>query len=341
MASVRSIDASEVWSTSCFTRRARPKPSQIFETYWRFAAERQEIFFRRLQGNEFPWTRDKILREFKFTNAYRACDRVSQFLIRNVLYKGSQAPAEVFFRTILFKLFNKVETWCLLRDSLGEITTHTFDVEIYDKVLTSAMNRGDRIYSAAYIMPAACRSDGMRKHRSHLNLLKQMLRDNAPARLTEQKSIAGCFDLLRTFPMMGRFLAYQYAVDLNYSSMLDFSEMEFVVPGPGASAGMTKCFDTLGEFNEADVIRMVTDEQHVNFERYGLEFKSLWGRPLQLIDCQNLFCEVDKYARRAHPERNGLSGRHKIKQLFRPKRETIDYWFPPKWQINDKVENVG
>ena len=28
-----------------------------------------------------------------------------------------------------------------------------------------------------------------------------------------------------------------------------------------------------------------------------VEFRDLWGRPLQLIGCQNLFCEVDKYAR--------------------------------------------
>jgi hypothetical protein len=51
------------------------RPSKVFDTYWRFAAERQEIFFRRIAGAPPPWTADPILREFKFTNAYRASDR--------------------------------------------------------------------------------------------------------------------------------------------------------------------------------------------------------------------------------------------------------------------------
>ena len=55
------------------------------------------------------WTlvSSKLHREYKFTNTYRASDRVSQYLIRNVIYEGAQSAEEVFFRTILFKLFNR------------------------------------------------------------------------------------------------------------------------------------------------------------------------------------------------------------------------------------------
>jgi len=76
-----------------------------------------------------PWTDDPILSHFKFTNAYRASDRVSQFLIRNVIYQGDQQPDEVFFRTILFKLFNKIETWQRLEKAFGPLTTRTFDLD--------------------------------------------------------------------------------------------------------------------------------------------------------------------------------------------------------------------
>src|SRR4051812_44983673 len=61
------------------------KPSVVYDTYWKFAAERQEVFFRRLAGGRGPWTSDPVLNEFKFTNAYRASDRVSQYLIRHVI----------------------------------------------------------------------------------------------------------------------------------------------------------------------------------------------------------------------------------------------------------------
>src|SRR5262249_48644880 len=56
---------------------------------------------------------------------------------------------------------------------------------------------------------------------------------------------------------------------------------------------------------------------------------------LQLIDCQNLFCEVDKYARVRHPDVGGASGRTRIKQRFRAHPDPIEYWYPPKWGIND------
>ena len=91
------------------------RPSKVFDTYWRFAAERQEIFFRRLAGAPPPWTADPILREFKFTNAYRASDRVSQYLIRRVIYPGDQNPDELIFRILVFEMFNRIETWELLR----------------------------------------------------------------------------------------------------------------------------------------------------------------------------------------------------------------------------------
>src|SRR6266496_2497692 len=72
------------------------KPTEVFDTYWRFAAERQNIFFRKLAGLPPPWTSDPILERHKFTNAYRASDRVSQYLIRHVIYTGDQSPEEVF-----------------------------------------------------------------------------------------------------------------------------------------------------------------------------------------------------------------------------------------------------
>jgi hypothetical protein len=78
----------------------------------------------------------------------------------------------------------------------------------------------------------------------------------------------------------------------------------------------------------------MADYQEEHFARLGLQFNGLRGRSLQLIDCQNLFCEVDKYARVAHPDIQGISGRTRIKQSFRPVAEPIPAWFPPKWGIN-------
>ncbi len=71
-------------------RWAPAKPTVVFDAYWRFATERQAVFFRRLERQPPPWTNDPVLRRFKFTNAYRILDRVSQYLVRNVMYSGVQ-----------------------------------------------------------------------------------------------------------------------------------------------------------------------------------------------------------------------------------------------------------
>ena len=314
----------------------------VYETYWRFAAERQEVFFRKLEGREPPWTNDPIIARHKFTNAYRSSDRVSQYLIRNVIYEGDQSVSEVFFRTILFKLFNKIETWELLRSRLGEVIWGEYSFDRFDSVLAGAMASKTRIYSAAYIMPSGSSAFGYRqKHRNHLKLLERMMEDEVPHQIAGAASMRQAFEILRSYPMIGDFLAYQFVTDLNYSEICDFSEMEFVVPGPGARDGIHKCFSDLGGLREADIIRLVTERQEYEFNRLGLMFRSLWGRRLQLIDCQNLFCEVSKYARVRHPDVTGVNDRSRIKQVYRPSGNPIEIWLPPKWGVNQLVSPLG
>ena len=72
------------------TGRRVLKTTPVFDTYWRFASERQEVFMRRVLGKRPPWTADPILGGHRFTNVYRASDRVSQYLIRHVIYDGSR-----------------------------------------------------------------------------------------------------------------------------------------------------------------------------------------------------------------------------------------------------------
>lgn len=319
-----------------FPRTVRVSVSEVYDSYWRFAAERQAIFYRRMSQLPRPWTTDAVLAKYKFTNAYRASDRTSQYLIRNVIYRADlpNTVQEVVFRVLLFKLFNRIETWELLEQTLGSITFAAYSSASYDDVLSRARAQGRRLYSAAYIMPPGGSYGSSIKHRNHLALLERMMRERLPDRLAETRTMREGFALLRGYPMVGDFLAYQLITDINYSECTDFSEMEFVVPGPGARDGLRKCFVDQGGLDECDLIRLVADIQDSEFERLGLEFQSLWGRQLQLIDCQSLFCEVDKYARMRHPHIQGRSKRSRIKQTFDPKATEVELFYPPKWGLN-------
>jgi hypothetical protein len=311
----------------------RLRPTQVFDTYWRFAAARHEVYQARLRGDAAPWTADPILATYRFTNCYRAADRVSQYLIKEVIYRGSQDADEVLFRILLFKFFNRISTWELLLSAFGELTWATFRLDRYDQLLIKALSRGEPIYSAAYIIPSP-NLGAPRKHTNHLVLLEHMLHEGLHCRLEASASMREAFDVLSSYPGIGDFLAFQLLIDINYSAVIDFDEMDFVVPGPGAKDGLRKCFGLGVRGIEAELIRCMSDTQTEHFARLGLRFGGLNGRRLQLIDCQNLFCEVDKYARLAHPEITAYSGRTHIKQRFRPVDQPVTSWFPPKWGIN-------
>ena len=271
-------------------------PTPVYETYWRFAAERLAIFQRRLTQPHGPWTSDPILRAFRFTNAYRASDRISQYLIREVQYQPGRpcAPRELFFRTLLFKIFNRIETWEAIERELGPVIWDKIDLDAVARVLESLHLQGRRIYSAAYIMPSPPFGH-VRKYENHLALLARMMEDGVPDRVHRASSLRNVYSLMLSYPGFGPFLAFQYTIDLNYSELLSFAESDFVVAGPGALDGIAKCFVDSGRVSPENVIHYMVESQETEFARQDLEFKGLFGRPLQLIDCQNLFCEISKY----------------------------------------------
>jgi hypothetical protein len=324
---------------SYYTKLSQPKKSSAYDSYWEFAAKRFEIFEKRILDPIGPWTSDPVIKKHRFTNVFRASDRVSQFLI-NLQYQNEDME-EVFFKTLLFKIFNKIETYQYLEKELGTISVKSFSLEKYDDLLTRRMASGNTIYSAAYIMPSAGSAFGHKfKHSNHLALLSKMIKDKFYLKMQRSSSLKEVYELLLSLPSFGNFLAFQYAIDLNYSEIIDFSEMDFVVAGPGAKNGISKCFDSMGDFSFEEIIRMMTDIQEDECVRLGITRPSLWGRDLQLIDCQNLFCEVDKYLRVTKPELNGANGRARIKQKYLESKGSLSLFFPPKWNINNQIESL-
>ena len=310
----------------------------VYRVYWQLAANRQRIFFARLQGKPRPWTTDPILDEYKFCCTYRASDRVSQYLIRNVIYKDRDwNNEEIVFRILLFKIFNQIETWEYLTRVIGEIRYANFDYSKCGDLLEQYQRNGNAVYNHAY-MACATKAFGFdQKHRNHLALIRKMChQDRIAKRIERAKSLEDVFWLLRDYPLIGDFMAYQLAIDLNYSEVINFSENDFTIAGPGSERGIRKCFIDTGRFSAADVINWMTENQEREFDRLGIEFPNLFGRQLHAIDCQGLFCETDKYSRVRFPELK--SNRKNIKSRFSANlSHPIVYFYPPKWGINYRI----
>lgn len=313
------------------------KRQEVFDLYWYFACERQNIFWKKINGEPAPWTDDKILQEYKFCNSYRVNDRVSQYLLKNVIYNGNNYTYEdMLFRIILFKLFNKESTWELLSKNFGDILLKNFNTKKYSIVLENAIANGIKIYNDAYISCANKAFGYDRKHDNHLALLDKMFNiDKMQDKIIKCNTMQDAFNIIKGYPLIGNFMAYQLVTDINYSAFVNWKENEFTVAGPGSLRGIKKCFIDKGTMTNEDIIKYMYMHQDEEFKKLNLNFKRIGNRPLQLIDCQNIFCELDKYCRQALPDLK--SNRTKIKKHYVPKKDKIEYIYPPKWEISRTI----
>ncbi len=316
--------------------RRPPIPrDDVYGLYWKFAAERQMIFKKRQAGLAQPWTADPILQTFKFCNVFRATDRVSQYLIKDIIYTPQvRTKADILFQIIAFRMFSRESTWEGLIGRLGhapllsDLANDTFEA-----ALVELRNTQSPIYTNAFILCATNAYGRGAKHLNHVQLFKDMFfaHDIAHA-ILHAPSLEAIFHLLKSYPLIGSFMAYQIAIDLNYSDLLAFDENDFTKAGPGALRGIKKCFVDLGDYTPEEVIMWMVNHQDEEFERLKLEFTGLYGRKLHAIDAQGLFCETDKYARVAVPELK--SARVRMKQKFTPQLHQPALFLPPKWGVD-------
>lgn len=320
----------------------RPVPEKrILYYYFYFMQERMNIYWRKCEKDILPLTEDPILRDYKFTNVYRACDRVSQYLISHVIYRNIDrfTPEDMMLRILVFKIFNKIETWDYLEKVYGDICIEHFDVAEICRLL-SIRQKSTPIFSNAYMMTGSHRRYDYlsSKHAKWLQMVKdEFIGEGVVDRILRADSMEAVFNIMGNCSFIGGFLAYQYTIDFNYSPYLNFDENSFVKAGIGAIRGIKKCFKNIGDNYEDAII--YTYEHLDDFRReFGFDnFKPLPGREPHLIDIQNCFCETDKYLRAKMPEL--LVGNVRIKQRYKETMQPINYTFPPKWHINTKIQS--
>lgn len=315
-----------------------PRPG-IYNLYWKFAYERQKVFEARVAGKPAPWSDDQIIQEYKFCNSYRAADRVSQFLIREVCYGREKTnPKDKLFQIITFRIFSNINTWTQLINNLGHAPRlDNLKDGSFEEALNNIKNEYGRLYTGAFILCATDAYGRKLKHLNHIELLKDMFfKQEIDKKILSVTSLKEIYLLLHSFPLMGDFMSYQIAIDLNYSELINFSENDFTKAGPGAKRGINKIFQNKNGMSEEEIIMWMVDNQDSEFARLGYRFNGLFGRRLHAIDCQNIFCETDKYCRIAVPKLK--SNRTKIKSHFHQSPEPIKLFFPPKWGINKYLQ---
>lgn len=156
---------------------------------------------------------------------------------------------------------------------------------------------------------------------NHLALLNKMFNeDKIQNKIVKCKTMEEAFNIIKSYPLIGNFMAYQLVTDINYSEVVNWKEDEFTVAGPGSLRGIKKCFIDKGKMSNEDIIKYMYEHQDEEFNRLGLDFKRIGNRPLQLISWPKYICELDKYCRQALPELKSNRNKNK-KQLYTKRGE--------------------
>lgn len=117
---------------------------------------------------------------------------------------------------------------------------------------------------------------------------------------------------------LGPFLAYQIWVDFTYIPEYPFSENHFTIAGPGCRAGIDLMFEDKAGMTHEECIFWVRDNQDALFSKYGYVREAFWSaeepwdRAMNVMQLENLFCELQKYERCTVAVAEGKKPRGKV-----------------------------
>lgn len=281
--------------------------------FYKWINERHRIYLRKERGDEWPWTKDKIMQTYSFTNVFRELDAETiKFHERIDLL--DLMPADKLYHMILFRAFNRATTYDML--TRGKNTHHT--PAKMKRILHRNADRGRKIFTGAYVVTNAGRSESKIdimcdalgvQWRGRRKIYEEMMADG---------TMEGCTKILTAYPMQGPFTSYEVICDMRHQlGMLDKApdRRTWANLGPGARRGINRIvsgkkkpnvFRTTAEYIEFMQELLKTSpqylEEHVKKERL----------PFEMREIEMSLCEVDKWMR-AH------NGEGRPRSLYRRK----------------------
>lgn len=277
------------------------------DSFWEFMLAREAIRLRRLDGApREEWTTDPILRDYSFTNVKREHDRTTALLIGDFYSqrKKNHASRVALLNAAIFRYFGTIE-------SARALGWHDFwNAELREKMDRKnavRMASGERIFTAAYIIPSCGMIEPKHEVVSHIitgiwDCAELILDTNSWAEAcARMKGLWG----------VGSFMAKEVLLD--YILITDWKPDDWdtwtpVGPGGRRGAGIVK-YDVMGGIPEWEALEVIRELYAMRNIEWPDDMVNL-----DITDIQFQLCEFAKYEKARH-------------QFGRPKRRfrpTID-----------------
>lgn len=298
----------------------------------KYIVERYRIHIKKdILGIPAPWTKDRVLQTYRFTNVFREDDKVSSYLIDAVSTNPHLTLEEKVLNSFLFRAWNNPATfedfggpWCA-DDIYNGLELKEIVRPIYHKLLRKDPER--KWWSNAYLQGGAKYSWRKTEETRDTRVLSPGSEPDIPLRvfhigvwleshnvfdrLISAKNQKEAYEVIHELRGFSSFLAYQVFVDLTYIKDFPFSENEFVIVGPGCKKGMDLLFTDYDDMTHEEALfflRDNIDECFLNLYRNGstrhewdpeklFKDRPAYDRRLNLMSLENCFCEFSKYMR--------------------------------------------
>ena len=264
--------------------------------YWQI--EREKIRFKKENLEEDPpWTDDPILQEFKFCQVFREDDRTTRWFAKHIREPLRDDP-KVLMATVIFRWFNLINTGRTLLE-------HDLLLNWDRKKAIEEITKQPKWITGSYIIKTPNRMDkvtGVAECISHMWSDRNYL---ISALLTcvanEESSLEDTWNLLRDYPYMGPFMAYEVVTDLRWTHFLENADdiLTWANAGPGAMRGLNRLTGRDLSFSQRshdwnkemnDLYEVMTKESpRIWFNRKDL--------PYEMREIEGGLCEFDKYSR--------------------------------------------
>lgn len=282
------------------------RASQL-KMFWYWMRERHAIYLKRFKEKEpHPWTKDKILTEYKFTNVYRQLDRVSlawQDRYVHLLNRGKKLKnSDILFHCIMFRLFNLPETYDAL--FYGITGRKDWNLKKAIKILEQRRDEDhEQIFTGAYIVSNGNRTESKIQVICEAVDYAYKRKIRLANKIKRKKSMEKAVEILQCIPTVGSFVAYEIACDLRFTKVLNNARdvLAWANPGPGAKRGIRRLLYGSAEkkggkpidWNSAmrELLTMVPKDlqKHLDMTKEGV--------PFEMREIEHSLCEFDKYMR--------------------------------------------
>jgi hypothetical protein len=255
-----------------------------------FIVERHAIYERRRAGQPKPWTADPILQQFRFCNVYRERDTETRWIAENWRQPHADDP-DLWFALVVARLVNWHESLAALGYPAPWCPEH------FVAVLEERQKRGEKVFTGAYIVPAAKHLAGSKVAYLAQEILTPLWEGRARLRHMVHGTLAHAHALLMDRRGLGSFLAGQVIADLKYVPPLSQAPdwWAWAASGPGSRRGLNR---VLGRPKASpwDETEWLQSLQRLH-EIIGPRIAAAGMPKMHAQDLQNSLCEWDKFER--------------------------------------------